>query len=771
MKDNCRLSVKKENEENMKSVVIFCLLGDPMVPPTSEPSRAGGYNIDVKQWLKHISGSSINITVITNLSSHFSKAQEKLSSSITLYRVGICENSLKNGQALMEQYALVHEEIMNIFNSKGVEPLFFHSFYWYNGLLAKDFSIQYGVPFVHTIIDMAAYKLISGDNLSFMRQFDIEKEIFSKATYLFAITITEKEILLKNYPVRAEKVIVTGREADEVFLHPDHDSYGQSGVSTISRVELEDRFLGLNNNVLNKWWNIGAFMYYGRLVEMKGIRYIIKAWYDLYLRYNGDIPPLWIVGGIPTTISAFRKTLDKDIPIDKLENNQQLCWWGSLSQRSIRTLMMKSCAVIMHSQHESGGLVVLEALAAGLPIIATATGFAKDIIEDWHAGFKTNYADSSLLAYRMEHFIQQPLLSRCMGISASELYCYIQKNWHPFDRMDKVYENLYEGESDECFADIATYTGRNSLMHRRLNEVPPLEMQKDWIVQTMQTSLNNDNLVDSMVLLENESSAADIWKVWTQRSTYIAKRIYSVLNPLRFLFQDEPLGFPSIDRFGDSLISMHSKNVVRPFACSEAHHMIILPAAKVVDFEKVDTLYDAITLLKLFHTDMSSIDRNEITRKPPMSQIRLINELFNEISYLDCRFLKQYNGKLSTLREHAFSGEIHNGLMYGKSTVGHLVQLDNKKYLLPSAEIRFGDQNIDYAFTIIDYLLRREYSNNKDTCHIITMCAEIIGITPRSLFISLGFAIVLLAKKNYVLYSYTENNRVDELLEYILSML
>lgn len=755
----------------MKSIVILCLLGDPMVPPTSEPSRAGGYNIDVKQWLEHLSGLSLEIIVITNLSPHFPTVIEAISSSITIYRVGIREDSFKNGHALMDQYASVRKNIVGILDSKKVEPIFFHSYYWYNGLFAKDLSSKYGVPFVHTIIDMAAYKMISGDTVSFAEQYDIEKEIFSKATYLFAMTSAEKDVLLKYYHMRAEKVIVTGRQADEVFLHPDHDSYGQAGEGTVSKSELEGRFLGSKHEVLNKWWSIGAFMYYGRLVEMKGIRYIIKAWHNLYKCYDGDIPPLWIVGGTPSTIAAFRNTLERDIPISKLESNQQLCWWGSLSQRSIRTLMMKSCAVIMHSQHESGCLVVLEALAAGIPIIATDTGFAKDIIEDWHAGFKVDYTDTDSLAGRMNLFIRQPLMSRCMGISASELYRYIQKNWHSFGKMDNIYESLCERRYNKRFKDIVAYTGRNCLKQRRLNEIPTLDMQKDWIIQTFNTSQNCNNSIENMLPMKSKSSASDIWEVRTKGKTYIAKRMYSILNTSRFLFQDEPPGFHSIDRFRDSLISTRSRNVLQPLSYAENYYMIILPAVKIADCISIDLLYDAVSLLKLFHEDMPSFPTDEICQKPALSQNRILNVLCDGTSCFDRGFQDSYSRKIYSLRVNASSEESHNGIIYGKTAIGHLVYMDNRSYLLPSADIRFGDTSMDYAFTIIDYIIHKNNIDKEETYHIIETCSDLTDISSRTLCISIALVIALRLKMQYMLHSFKPNTQMDELLEIVLSML
>lgn len=50
----------------------------------------------------------------------------------------------------------------------------------------------------------------------------------------------------------------------------------------------------------------------------------------------------------------------------------------------------------MHSQYEPGGRVVLEALGAGLPVIATPFGFAREFVRDWVSGFIVDYGDVRL---------------------------------------------------------------------------------------------------------------------------------------------------------------------------------------------------------------------------------------------------------------------------------------------------------------------------------------------------------------------------------------
>ena len=67
-------------------------------------------------------------------------------------------------------------------------------------------------------------------------------------------------------------------------------------------------------------------------------------------------------------------------------------------------MMAASDVFILPSAYEANALVVLEALAAGLPVIATRVGYAPEIIEDGTNGFLVE-ADPAEIALRLEQLV------------------------------------------------------------------------------------------------------------------------------------------------------------------------------------------------------------------------------------------------------------------------------------------------------------------------------------------------------------------------------
>ena len=63
---------------------------------------------------------------------------------------------------------------------------------------------------------------------------------------------------------------------------------------------------------------------------------------------------------------------------------------------------------VSSSKHESFGKVLVEALAAGLPVVATATTGSKEIVKDGENGFLVSIGDSEALARKIIYLLNNP---------------------------------------------------------------------------------------------------------------------------------------------------------------------------------------------------------------------------------------------------------------------------------------------------------------------------------------------------------------------------
>ncbi len=101
--------------------------------------------------------------------------------------------------------------------------------------------------------------------------------------------------------------------------------------------------------------------------------------------------------------------------------------------------------LVLTSDHEATPNAVLEAMAAGLPVIATPAGDAPCLVEDGLRGFVVPFENESVLADRMAKLAVQPALRQAMGGAARE---WISKE-HSVNRMQQVLVGMYANLAPE----------------------------------------------------------------------------------------------------------------------------------------------------------------------------------------------------------------------------------------------------------------------------------------------------------------------------------
>ncbi len=94
---------------------------------------------------------------------------------------------------------------------------------------------------------------------------------------------------------------------------------------------------------------------------------------------------------------------------------------------------------VLPSLSECLPLSVLEAMAAGVPLVVTNVGGNSEIIDDAHSGYIVPPANSDALAEKIIALLSQSDLARAMGLRARKT---ISERFS-MDKMVDEYKNLY----------------------------------------------------------------------------------------------------------------------------------------------------------------------------------------------------------------------------------------------------------------------------------------------------------------------------------------
>ncbi len=110
------------------------------------------------------------------------------------------------------------------------------------------------------------------------------------------------------------------------------------------------------------------------LEEGKGMEDLIEAFTNAFKGEN----VLLRIGGDGSLKEKLQNV------INKLEMNKQIQLLGALSRKQVAEEMQNCNVFVLPSEHETFGVVYIEALACGRPVIGTDNGGAEDIIKDYN---------------------------------------------------------------------------------------------------------------------------------------------------------------------------------------------------------------------------------------------------------------------------------------------------------------------------------------------------------------------------------------------------
>ncbi|MER6244685.1 glycosyltransferase [Streptomyces griseorubiginosus] len=178
-------------------------------------------------------------------------------------------------------------------------------------------------------------------------------------------------------------------------------------------------------------------LYLGRLAEAKGVRLLMAAW-DEIAAGGGVGVPLVIAGTGPLEAEVSAWAAGRD----------DVRWVGLLDTAECQKAIARSVAVVAPSTWlEAFGLVVVEAMAAGVPVVAAGHGAFVELVEDGVTGLLHRPGESASLASGIRRIAAEPDRNRAMGEAARRRY---EQGFSPavgLDRLVEEYRTAIAGRS------------------------------------------------------------------------------------------------------------------------------------------------------------------------------------------------------------------------------------------------------------------------------------------------------------------------------------
>ncbi len=171
-------------------------------------------------------------------------------------------------------------------------------------------------------------------------------------------------------------------------------------------------------------------LFVGSVGQRKGIKYLL----DAYERIRSANTRLVVAGptvGSGRAFSEYRSCVE---------------YLGRIDQGRVFAEMARSHVLVLPSLFEGFGLVLVEAMAAGLPVIGSTHSAAPDIVEDGKSGFVLAPDDVEALCDRLTRLAERPALAEEMGRQAARRARAFSWERHE-ERLAELCETL---EADWC---------------------------------------------------------------------------------------------------------------------------------------------------------------------------------------------------------------------------------------------------------------------------------------------------------------------------------
>ena len=287
---------------------------------------------------------------------------------------------------------------------KGIEYDLIHSHYWMSGIAASILKDAWGVPIVHMFHTLGAMKnriARNAEEREGQYRVDGEKQVLARANRIIVATPAERSQLQFLYQADAGQMVIIppGVDTSRFYPIPEDEARAYIGVKP-------DECMAL---------------FVGRIEPLKGIDTVMKAVAQMGMHDAKHPFYVAIIGGEPDAVpeEMTEEMARLQNMCDELCLGQMTLFLGKRAQDTLPYYYSAAEVLLMPSHYESFGMVALEAMACGTPVIASQVGGLAYLVQDGKTGYHVPYDSPDVLSEKLGALLSDGELRKKMGEQAA----------------------------------------------------------------------------------------------------------------------------------------------------------------------------------------------------------------------------------------------------------------------------------------------------------------------------------------------------------------
>jgi glycosyltransferase involved in cell wall biosynthesis len=381
---------------NFQRIALISVHGDPAIEIGKE--EAGGQNVYVRQVGEALAKQGWQVDMFTRKSSASDATIVQHSLNCRTIRLTAGPEEFIPRDSLFEYLPEFVEELLKFQQQAGIRYRLVHTNYWLSSWVGMQLKKKLGVKQVHTYHSLGAvkYKSVTTIPIIATTRLATEKAVLETGDRIVATSPQEKEHMRSLVSQKGKiDIIPCGTDIRRFGSIDPQQARAQLGISPESKVVL----------------------YVGRFDQRKGIETLVRAVNLSKLRGNSDLKLIIGGGSRPGQSDGMERDRIESI-VDELGMRDFTIFPGRLGDTDLHVYYAAADVCVVPSHYEPFGLVAIEAMASGVPVVASDVGGLQFTVVPEETGLLAPPKDEVAFAEAIDRILSHPEWRNQLGHNA-----------------------------------------------------------------------------------------------------------------------------------------------------------------------------------------------------------------------------------------------------------------------------------------------------------------------------------------------------------------